>query len=179
MLSSLENSVALLSRTPAAFDALLRNLPNDLVCANEGENTWSAWDIVGHLIYADRADWMPRIRRILEFGETRPFDPFDRNGHLRECDGKSMAQLLDDFADVRQERLAELSGLNLSHADLRLRGVHPILGAVTLSELLSTWAAHDLNHIHQISRVLAHPYRGAVGPFARFLGVMQCNGHGA
>jgi len=179
MLASFDNSLALLSRTPAVFDALLRNLPDGLAHADEGENTWSAWDIVGHLIYADRADWMPRARRILEFGETRPFDPFDRNGHLRECEGRSLPQLLDDFADVRKERIAELSGLNLSHADLRLRGLHPALGIVTLSELLATWAAHDLNHLHQTARVLAHPWRGAVGPFAQFLGVMQCNGHGA
>jgi hypothetical protein len=179
MQPSLDHSLALLARTPAALDALLRGLPDDLTLRNEGENTWSVWDIVGHLIYCDRADWMPRARRILEFEETKPFDPFDRNGHLRECEGKSLDQLLDDFADVRKERLAELSGLNLTHQELRLRGIHPTLGAVTLSELLSTWAAHDLNHIHQISRVMAHQSRTTVGPFAAFLGVLHCNGHGA
>jgi hypothetical protein len=175
----LDHSLSILARTPAVFDALLRTLPDDLARANEGENTWSAWDIVGHLIYADRADWMPRARRILEFEESRPFDPFDRNGHLRECEGKSLPQLLDDFADVRRERLAELRGLGLSHSDLRLRGLHPALGSVTLSELLSTWAAHDLNHLHQVSRVLANAWRESVGPFSKFLGVMQCNAHGA
>ena len=179
MIASLDNTILVLSRTPAVLDALLRGLPDEWVHANEGENTWSAWDVVGHLIYADRADWMPRARRILEFGETRPFDPFDRNGHLRECDGKSMAQILDDFADVRKARVAELSGLNLTHAELRLRGVHPVLGPVSLSQLLSTWATHDLNHLHQISRVLARPCRYAIGPFSRFLGVMQCDAHGA
>lgn len=179
MQQSLENTTTLLARTPATLDALLRDLPEDLTLRNEGENTWSVWDIVGHLIYADRADWMPRARRILEFGETKPFDPFDRNGHLRECEGKSLAQLLDDFADVRNQRLAELSGLNLTHQELRLRGVHPTLGVVTLSELLATWAAHDLNHIHQIARVMAHQYRDSVGPFAKFLGVIQCTAHGA
>jgi len=175
----LDRTVALLTRTPAALNALLRDLPDELALRHEGESTWSVWDIVGHLIYCDRADWMPRARRILEFGETKPFDPFDRNGHLHECEGKSLPQLLDDFAEVRAERLAELSGLNLSHHELRLRGLHPTLGAVTLSELLATWAAHDLNHIHQIARVVAHQYRGSVGPFARFLGVMQCKAHGA
>jgi len=175
----LDPSLSVLARTPAALNTLLRDLPDELTLRNEGENTWSAWDIVGHLIYADRADWVPRAHRILEFGETKPFDPFDRNGHLRECEGKSLPQLLDDFADVRKERLAELSGLNLSHQELRLRGLHPTLGAVTLSELLATWAAHDLNHIHQIARVMAHQYCGSVGPFARFLGVMQCDAHGA
>lgn len=174
-----DHSIAILSRGPAAFDALLRGLPDEWTRANEGEKTWSACDVVGHLTYADRADWMPRIRRILEFEETKPFDPFDRNGHLRECEGKSMEQLLDDFADVRKERLAELCGLNLRASELCLRGVHPALGVVTLSELIATWAAHDLNHLHQVSRVLAHPYREAVGPFGKFLGVMQCDGHGA
>ena len=176
---NLDRSIAVLSRGPATFNALLRGLSDEWTRANEGEKTWSAYDVVGHLIYADRADWIPRARRILEFEETKPFDPFDRNGHLRECEGKSMEQLLDDFADVRKERLAELSGLNLRASELRLRGRHPALGAVTLSQLIATWAAHDLNHLHQVSRVLAHPYREAVGPFAKYLGVMQCAGHGA
>jgi hypothetical protein len=179
MQQSLENTTALLARTPAALNALLRGLPEDLTLRNEGEKTWSVLDIVGHLIYCDRADWMPRARRILEFGESKSFDPFDRNGHLRECEGKSLPQLLDDFVDVRKERLAELSGLNLSHHELRLRGVHPALGVVTLAELLATWAAHDLNHIHQIARVMACQYRESAGPFAKFLGVMQCDAHGA
>ena len=176
---SLDHTIALLDRTPAALDALLRDLPEEWTLRNEGENTWTVYDVVGHLIYADRADWMPRARRILEFGETKPFDPFDRQGHLRECEGKSLTQLLDEFKDVRHERLNELRGMNLAHSDLRLRGRHPALGVVTLSELLATWAAHDMTHLHQISRVIAHQYRESVGPFGAYLGVLQCAGHSA
>ena len=176
---SLDHTIALLDRAPAALDALLRDLPEEWTLRNEGENTWTVYDVVGHLIYADRADWMPRARRILEFGETKPFDPFDRQGHLRECEGKSLTQLLDEFKDVRHERLNELRGMNLAHSDLRLRGRHPALGVVTLSELLATWAAHDMTHLHQISRVIAHQYRESVGPFGEYLGVLQCAGHSA
>jgi DinB superfamily len=176
---SLDHTIALLERMPDALDALLRDLPEEWTLRNEGENTWTVYDVVGHLIYADRADWMPRARRILEFGETKPFDPFDRQGHLRECEGKSLVQLLDEFKDVRIERLNELRGMNLAHSDLRLRGRHPALGVVTLSELLATWAAHDMTHLHQISRVIAHQYRESVGPFGAYLGVLQCTGHSA
>jgi hypothetical protein len=176
---SLDHTIALLARTPAALDALLRDLPEEWTLRNEGENTWTVFDVVGHLIYADRADWMPRARRILKFGETKPFDPFDRQGHLRECEGKSLVQLLDEFKEVRHGRLNELRGLNLAHSDLRLRGRHPALGVVTLSELLATWAAHDMTHLHQISRVIAHQYRESVGPFGAYLGVLQCAGHSA
>jgi hypothetical protein len=176
---NLDHTIALLARTPASLDGLLRGLPAEWTLSNEGENTWSAFDVVGHLIYADRTDWMPRARRILEFGEDKPFDPFDRQGHLRECEGKSLEQLLDDFAVVRHERIAELSGLNLAHQEMRLRGRHPALGVVTLAQLLATWAVHDLTHLHQISRVMAHQYREAVGPFGAYLGVLQCAGHSA
>jgi hypothetical protein len=146
---------------------------------NEGEKSWSAYDVVGHLIHAERDDWIPRVKMILESGETKPFDPFDRWGHERNVQGKSQAQLLDEFARVRAESLAELRALNLSHDDLSRRGRHPALGAVTLSELLATWAAHDLNHLHQISRIMAHQYREAVGPWSAYLGVLQCAGHSA
>jgi hypothetical protein len=144
---------------------------------NEGENSWSAFDVVGHLIHADRTDWMPRAKTILQFGESRSFDAFDRLGQVRESQGKSLGQLLDEFGRVRSKNLDELRTLNLRPEDLDRRGRHPALGAVTLSELLATWAAHDLTHLHQISRVMAHQYREAVGPFSAYLGVMQCAGH--
>jgi len=144
---------------------------------NEGENTWSAFDIVGHLIHGERTDWMPRAKMILNFGETRDFEPFDRLGHVRESAGKSLGDLLDEFARLRSENLDELRALKLRREDLALRGRHPALGVVTLSQLLATWAAHDLTHIHQISRVMAHQYRDAVGPWGAYLGVMQCAGH--
>ncbi len=176
---NLEYTIALLARTPAALDAFLRDLPDAWTLRNEGQNTWSAFDVVGHLIHADRTDWMPRAKMILQFGETRAFEPFDRWGQARESEGKSLGQLLDEFARLRRESLAELRALNLRPEDLARRGRHPALGAVTLSELLATWAAHDLTHLHQISRVMAHQYRNAVGPWGAYLGVMQCAGHSA
>ena len=174
---NLQHTVALLTRTPAALDALLRDLPETWTLGNEGEKTWSAFDVVGHLIYAERVNWIPRAKLLLQFGETRPFEPFDRLGHVRESQGKSLAQLLDEFARVRAESLAELRALDLRPEDLKRRGRHPAVGAVTLSELLATWAAHDLTHLHQISRIMACQYREAVGPWSKFLGVLQCAGH--
>lgn len=179
MAHNLQNSIALLERTPATLDALLRDLPEKFTNHNEGDGTFTVVDVVGHLIYADKFDWLPRTRRILESGESIPFDPFDRWGHVKECCGKPLPQLLDEFSRVRSNSLAELRALNLQPDQLALRGRHPSLGGVALSELLATWAAHDLTHLHQISRILAHQYRGEVGPFAEFLGVLKCNGHGA
>jgi hypothetical protein len=175
----LADTIALLTRTPPALDALLRDLPETWTMRNEGENTWSAFDIVGHLIHGERTDWMPRAKMILQFGETQAFEPFDRWGQERESEGKSLGQSLDEFAGLRAEGLDELGSWNLRQEDLEKRGRHPELGVVTLSELLATWAAHDLTHLHQISRVMAHQYREAVGPWSAYLGVLQCAGHSA
>lgn len=179
MSHNLDHTTSLLARTPATLNALLRDLPETWTLRNEGENTWSAFDVVGHLNHAERADWIPRALIILRHGESRPFDPFDREGHVREVQGKSLAQLLDEFARLRSQNLIELRAWKLQPADLAKRGQHPSLGGVTLSELLATWACHDLTHLHQISRILAHQYRDAVGPWSRYLGVMQCAGHSA
>jgi len=176
---SMAEAITLLTRTPATLNALLSGLPDIWVRGNEGNDTWSAFDILGHLIVADRTDWMPRVRTILEHGEARPFDPFDRFAQIRESKGKSLEQLLDEFARVRSESLAALAALNLESADLARRGRHPALGPVTLSELLATWAVHDLTHLHQLSRVMAYQYRDAVGPWSAFLGVLKCTGHSA
>jgi hypothetical protein len=183
---SLAEAIAVLTRTPATLDALLRGLPDIWVRCNEGrsndgKDTWSAFDIVGHLIVGERTDWMPRVRIILEKGETRAFDPFDRFAQLKESQDKSpeVDQLLDDFARLRKENLAALEALNLQPQDLARRGRHPALGVVTLSQLLATWAVHDLTHVHQLSRVMAHQYRDAVGPWIAYLGVLQCTGHSA
>lgn len=174
---NLSDTIALLARTPAALNALLRDLPESWTLRNEGGDTFNAFDVVGHLIHGERTDWMPRARRILEFGETRAFDPFDRFAQARESEGKSLPQLLDEFALLRSDNLDELRALNLQPADLARRGRHPSLGVVTLSQLLATWAAHDLTHLHQLSRIMAHQYRDAVGPWTAFLGVMKCAGH--
>jgi hypothetical protein len=174
---NLDETIAVLTRTPATLDALLRGLPASWVRSNEGKDTWSAFDIVGHLIVGERTDWMTRARAILENGEARPFDPFDRFAQSRESQDKSLEQLLDDFARLRKENLAALLALNLQPEDLSRRGRHPALGVVTLQQLLATWAVHDLTHIHQISRVMACQYRDAVGPWSAYLGVLQCSGH--
>jgi DinB superfamily len=176
---NLQNSIALLTRTPVALNTLLRDLPEEWTFRNEGENTWNVFEIVGHLIHGERTDWMARTRIILQFGETKPFDRFDRWAQQRESAGKSLPQLLDDFAQLRSLNLTELSALKLKPEDLEKRGKHPALGTVTLSELLATWAAHDLTHLHQISRVMAYQYRASVGPWVKFLGVLQCAGHSA
>jgi hypothetical protein len=177
MLQDLNNTISLLERTPATLNALLRDLPDTWTLCNEGSDTWSAFDVVGHLIHGERTDWMPRARMILQFGESQTFEGFDRLAQTRESQGKSFDQLLDEFAQLRATNLRELRTLNLQPEDLALRGRHPAFGAVTLAQLLATWAAHDLTHLHQISRIMAHQYRDAVGPWTAYLGVLQCNGH--
>jgi hypothetical protein len=176
---ALADATASLSRTPATLDALLRGLPIMWVRGNEGKDSWSPFDIVCHLIGAETTDWMPRVRTILQNGEAKAFQPFDRFAYLKDAQDKSLESLLDEFAKLRRENLVALQALNLQPADLLKRGQHPALGAVTLSELLATWAVHDLTHLHQLSRVMAHQYRDAVGPWSAYLGVLQCNGHSA
>lgn len=173
----LGNTIALLARTPAALDALLRGLPDAWTESNEGGNSWNAQTVIAHLIQGEHQDWLPRARMILESGETREFVPFEREAHVRYGRGKTLARLLDELALLRRENLDELRELKLTPEDLKRRGRHPVFGSVTLSELLATWAAHDLTHLHQISRIMANQYREAVGPWTRFLGVMQCAGH--
>ncbi len=179
MRHNLQHTISLLARTPATLDALLRDLPEECTMRNEGGNTFNAFDVIGHLIHGERTDWMPRAKRILEFGETRAFDRYDRRAQERDSQGKSLTELLDEFARLRTTNLAELRDLNLTEQDLSRRGLHPELGTVTLSQLLATWAAHDLTHLHQVSRIMAHQYREAVGPWTAYLGVMQCAGHSA
>jgi hypothetical protein len=176
---NLAETIEILSRTPSTLDAMLGGLPDIWVRGNEGNDTWSAFDIIGHLIVGERTDWMPRVQIILKNGEARAFDPFDRFAHVKESQGKSLDQLLDDFARLRKENLGTLQALDLKPANLSRRGRHPALGVVTLSELLATWAVHDLTHLHQLSRVMAYQYRDEVGPWNKFLGVLHCAGHSA
>jgi hypothetical protein len=173
----LEITLALLERTPAVLNALLRGLPELWTGRNEGEGTWNASEIVAHLIHCERTDWMPRARIVLQHGEARAFDPLDRSGNLRESEGKPLGTLLDEFARLRAASLEELRAMNLREQDLNRRGRHPSLGVVTLSQLLAAWAAHDLTHLHQLTRVMAYQYRETVGPWGKYLGVMQCAGH--
>ena len=174
-----DDAVALLSRTPKILVVWLRGMPGIWGERNEGKDTWNAFDIVGHLISGERTDWMPRLRIILEHGEARAFDTFDRFAQEQESKGKTLDQCLDEFAQLRHENLAALKELKLQSSDLERRGKHPALGAVTLSQLVATWAVHDLTHIHQLSRVMAWQYRDEVGPWSAYLGVLKCGGHGA
>jgi uncharacterized damage-inducible protein DinB len=173
----IQHATALLGRTPVVLAALLRDLPDDWTRSNEGDTTWSAYDIVGHLVHGERTDWMARAKMTLEFGESRTFDRFDRLAQERESQGKTLGQLLDEFARLRSSNLDELHAMNLQPDDFERRGRHPTFGTVTLGQLLATWTAHDMTHFHQISRVMAHQYRDAVGPWIVYLGVLQCSGH--
>src|SRR5258706_13057707 len=171
--SFLEECVAILTRTPAAFDTLLRGLPDVWILTTEGAATWSPYDVIGHLIHGERTDWMPRLVIILEHGEARPFDPFDREAHLRESEMRPLDEQLDLFHVLRCENLNRLGALNLGEAQLEMRGRHPALGSVTVRQLLATWVAHDLSHIVQISRTMAKRYHEEVGPWAEYLSVMR------
>jgi hypothetical protein len=177
MIHNLKHTIALLERTPGTLDELLRGMPDEWTTANEGPDSWSPREIVGHLSHAERNDWIPRVHHLLEFGESQPFSPFDRLPQREQIQRKEMDELLAEFAALRATSLDQLRKLDLGSAEMERRGFHPALGRVTLNQLLATWAAHDLTHLHQISRVMAHQYREAVGPWSKFLGVMQCNGH--
>jgi hypothetical protein len=179
MIRNLDHTISLLARTPAALNAFLRDLPGFWTMQNEGEKSWTPIDAIGHLVHGERTDWVVRAKHILEFGDTKAFTPFDMSGHEAETRGKSLAQLLDEFARLRAANLEELRALNLRPEDLARRGMHPAFGVVTLSQHLATWAAHDLTHLHQIARVMAYQYREEVGPWSVYLGVLKCSGHSA
>ncbi|MBC8087956.1 MAG: DinB family protein [Phycisphaerae bacterium] len=170
---SLIEAVAVLQRTPHVLRALLHDLPAAWTEGNEGPDTWSPYVVVGHLIHGERSDWIPRATIILEQGLHRRFEPFDRMAQFRDSEGKSLNQLLDEFADLRTQSLATLATWNLTDTQLALQGEHPAFGAVTLRQLLSTWVAHDLGHLVQISRVMARQYRDEVGPWRQYLSVMD------
>ncbi len=169
----MEDGIAILSRTPSTLDALLRGLPDGWMAANEGGDTWSPFDVVGHLIHGERTDWMPRLKIILEHGESRAFDTFDRLAQMAESQGRTLPSLLDEFAALREANLRELASLQLTDADLDRRGRHPQLGVVTIRQLLATWVAHDLDHVMQISRVLARQYSEEVGPWRAYLRIIS------
>lgn len=169
----LADGIAILERTPATFRALLEGLSDEWIRVDEGPNTFSPFDNVGHLIHGERSDWIPRATLILAQGASRRFEPYDRFAQQRESRGKTMTMLLDEFASLRAANLATLVSWNLSETELALEGEHPELGPVTLRQLLATWVAHDLGHIAQTARVLAKRYRDAVGPWRAFLPVMD------
>jgi hypothetical protein len=170
---AMEEAVAVLARTPPTLDALLRGLPDGWIVAHEGGESWSPFDVIGHLIHGERTDWVPRVRIILDHGEARAFDKFDRFAQFGDSHKRPLASLLDEFAALRQENLRELATFRLTDADLARRGRHPELGAVTLRQLLSTWVAHDLDHVVQIARVMAGQYSDEVGPWRAYLRIIS------
>lgn len=169
----LSSAIQVLERTPQSFRALLGGLTEAWTAPNEGPDTFSAFDNVGHLIHGERTDWIPRARLILEQGPNRRFEPFDRFAQSRETRGKTLAELLDEFASLRAENLSTVRGWNLSEQQLALEGEHPSLGRVTLRQLLAAWVAHDLGHLAQTARVMAKQYREAVGPWRQYLPVLD------
>lgn len=169
---TLEHAVEILSRTPTVLRALLAGLGEHWTHANYGEKTFSPFDVVGHLIHGERADWIPRALIILERGEERPFDPFDRYAMYEASKGKTMAELLDTFESHRKQNLETIEELRLTPDLFLRRGTHPELGTVTLENLLATWALHDLNHISQIAKAMAHQYRNAVGPWRAYISIL-------
>lgn len=163
----------MLERTPAVIDAMLRGLPEGWTTAHEGGETWSPFDIVGHLIHGERADWITRARIIVEHGEARAFDKFDRFAQFAASEGRTLDSLLGEFAELRRESLDALTAMRLTEADLDRQGRHPELGAVTLRNLLATWVAHDLDHVAQIARVIARQYSDQVGPWRAYLRIIS------
>lgn len=173
MTSQLDESFEVLERTPAALDALLRGTSPSWHRADEGPETWSAFEVVGHLVHGEETDWVPRARILLEHGEDRPFEPFDRFAQLTRFRDWSLSDLLDRFAELRRENVRTVRAWELTDEQLALRGRHPALGQVTLAQLLSTWAVHDLNHIAQIARVMARQHTDRVGPWREFLSILN------
>ena len=169
----LDRATEILRRTPATLNSLLRLLPDEWILPNEGPESWSPFDVMGHLIHGEQTDWIPRARIILEYGESHPFEPFDRHAMFEKSRGKSLGDLLDRFEQLRGESLKELEEMNLSPDMLGKRGTHPELGVVTLSQLLSTWVVHDLGHIGQIVRVMAKQYSEAVGVWQAYLPILK------
>jgi len=170
---SIPKSLEILERTPAVLKTLLSGMSDDWTTQNEGENTWSPYDVVGHLIHGETTDWMQRMALILDENSDHVFKPFDRFAQFEESKGKSLGQLLDEFDAIRTQNLATLRSLNLHESQMDLIGIHPTFGQVTLRQLLATWVAHDLDHIMQIVRVMAKQYKEEVGPWVEFLRIMK------
>ena len=170
---NLEKSIEILERTPDVLISMLHGLSDDWTSANEGEETWSAYDIVGHLIHGEKADWIPRAEVVLSGKSERRFEPFNRYAQFEESRGKSLHELLEEFKRLRKKNLEQLRSKKITSKDLKETGIHPAFGDVTLSQLLSTWVVHDLNHIAQISRVMAIHYKEDVGPWVEYLRILR------
>ncbi|MEO7802332.1 MAG: DinB family protein [Ginsengibacter sp.] len=170
---NLKKSIEILERTPAVLDTLLRNISEDWTTNNEGEQTWNVHEVVAHLIYGEKTDWMVRAEIIFSTNADKRFESYNVAMQFKDSKGKSLAQLLDEFKILRQKNLHDLQSKNITAKNLEQKGIHPAFGEVTLAELLSTWVVHDLNHINQVSRIMASQYREAVGPWIGYLGVLK------
>jgi uncharacterized damage-inducible protein DinB len=170
---TIDRSLEILSRTPAVLNTLLRDISADWSSQNEGGETWSPYDIVGHLIHGEKTDWIPRATLILSDNPDKSFIPFNRFAQFEESQGKTLNQLLDEFARLRKEGIEQLRSMNITDSQLQDTGIHPKFNKVTLQQLLSTWVVHDLNHIAQVTRVMAFQYKEAVGPWTEFLKILQ------
>ena len=170
---SINKSMEILERTPEVLIHLTNNLSEDWSMNNEGGETWSVFDVIGHLVHGDKTDWMARIEIILSKGAGKEFKSFDRFAQLDESRGKSLDQLLNEFKTVRESNLKKLKGFNLTENDYKKTGIHPKFGTVTLSQLISTWTVHDLDHISQISRVMAKQYKEQTGPWIEYLKILR------
>jgi hypothetical protein len=173
MTFTIDKSYQVLGSTPAVLKSLLSHLNDDWVMNNEGPETFSPYDVVGHLVHGEKTDWTIRIRRILEHGTTFPFTPYDRFAQFEESKGKNLLLLLGEFEQLRNENLGWLKSLELKETDFDKKGMHPALGEVTLRNLLATWVVHDLTHIAQITRVMAKQYKEEMGPWTEFFRILS------
>jgi hypothetical protein len=169
----LDDAIRLLGRTPDTLRAMLAGLSDEWARSNEGSDTWSPFDVLGHLIHGENTDWVPRAQSILEHGESEVFVPFDRFAQFEDSKGKSLGKLLDELAVLRARNLEIVDSLHLTDDELARTGLHPEFGRVTLAQLLATWVVHDLGHIVQISRTLAKQYDAQVGPWKKYLRVLS------
>jgi hypothetical protein len=168
-----EDALPVLARTPAVVGALLADMPDAWTAAAVGPGTWSPFDIVGHLIHAERTNWIPRVEHLLAHGDSLPFPPFDREAMFAAWGGRTLGELLETFDRTRRASLERLAELGLGEPDLMRPGRHPALGSVTLGQLLAAWVVHDLTHLSQTVRVMAGQYADAVGPWRAYLSVLR------
>lgn len=170
---STEQAVEVLERTPAVLQSLLAGISEEWIMNNEGPETFSPFDVLGHLIHGEKTDWTARIKVILQHGNSKPFERWDRFAQYEDSKGKSLQQLLHAFAAIRKENISWFQSLSLTEADFERKGMHPVLGEVTLRNLLSTWVVHDLTHIAQITRVMAKQYKEEMGPWPEFFRILN------
>ena len=170
---NLSLAIQILERSPGALSQMLTGLDHSWLYTNEGENSWSPFDIIGHLIHGEKTDWIPRAKIILSASGNKTFEPFDRFAQFQESQGKDIISLLNTFSELRSKNLLELKSLNLDENDLDKTGIHPELGPVNLRQLLATWVTHDLGHIAQVSRVMAKQYRNDVGPWLAYIPILD------